>query len=521
MKSDNPHSFERFSSPFTSGDGLRQKSVRGAFFMATAGGIEFAVRLAATLVLARILAPEDFGLVAMVMALTGLVELVKDLGLGTATVQRKEITHREVSSLFWINVGVGGGLALAFLAVSPAVSWFYGDGRLIAITLPLATTLLWGGMAVQHEALLNRQLKQGPLALIRLLATILSSCLGIALAFGGLGYWALVVREVARSFLYLLGVWWICRWTPAFICHPKEVRGFLSFGQDLTITNLVISIISRIDGILIGKFFGPVSLGVYRQAQNLIFTPVEQFNGPVFSVAQPGLSQLQSEPDRYRRYYQRVVGFVALITMPIGVFAAVYPEEITLLVLGEKWLPAAPFLGIFAVAAAVRPTIATTGIVLVTLGRSRVLLGLGLAHSLVFAILMIAGLPWGALGIAFAHVATSVVTIPLKLYYSFKGSPVTLGSFWSAIQMSVASSVFMGVSLIVFRLTFPIAHSLPSLLAGCAIGATTYLLPWLLLPSGRAELRLILQDVQNAVLRRPVPTEPTVGGKRQESHAAT
>lgn len=502
-------------------ESLRRKSVRGAFFMATAGGIEFAVRLAATLILARILAPEDFGLVAMVMAITSLVESVKDLGLGTATVQRKDITHREISSLFWINVTVGGILALVFLAISPAISWFYGDGRLIAITLPLATTLLWGGMAVQHEALLNRQMKQGPLAFIRLFSTVLSSCLGIALAYGGLGYWALIVREVARSFIYLLGVWWFCGWTPAFTCRPKEVRGFLSFGQDLTVTNLVISIISKIDGVLVGKFFGPIALGAYRQAQNLIMTPIEQFNAPIFSVAQPGLSQLQADPDRYRVYYQRVVGFVALVTMPLGVFVAAYPEEITLLVLGEKWLQAAPFLGVFAIASSVRPTIATSAIVLVTLGRSRVLLGLGLVHTLVLAILMIAGLPWGALGIAVALVATSVVTAPLKLYYSFKASPVTLGSFWSAIRMSMASSVFMGVSLIAFRFMVPIEYPLPRLLAGCALGATTLLLPWLLLPFGRAELRLILQDVKSSLLRRSVQAGPSTGTKTRESHATT
>jgi PST family polysaccharide transporter len=521
MKSNNADSFEKFASPFTSGDVLRRKSVRGAFFMASAGGVEFAVRLVATLILARILAPEDFGLVAMVMVLTGLLDMGKDFGLGTATIQRKSITHREVSSLFWINVSFGGLLMLAFWAMTPVISWFYGDSRLILIALPLATTLLWGGMAVQHEALLNRQLKQGPLAFNRLLATLLSSCGGIVLALVGFGYWSLVVREVARSLIYLLGVHCFCRWRPALLFRPKEVREFLRFGKDLTFTFFAISIFSRLDGVLVGKFFGPEALGSYRQAQSLIMTPVEQLNAPVFSVAEPGLCSLQSEPDRYRRYYQRIVGFVSMVTMPIGVFAAVYPEDLTLVVLGEKWLMAAPFLGIFAVATALRPTIATTGIVLVTRGRSKVLLGLTLVHGLVQTLLMIAGIPWGALGIAVAQVATSFITLPLNLYYSFKGGPVTFRSFWSAIRMSLVSSVFMGVSLIVFRLTFPIAHSLPSLLAGSAIGATAYLLPWILLSSGRDQLSLILQDVKNSLSRRPLLTETSMVGKPQTSHTAT
>ena len=521
MNNMRPDSFENFLNPVTSGDVLRRKSVRGAFFMASAGGVEFAVRLVATLIFARILAPEDFGLVAMVMVLTGLLDMAKDFGLGTATIQRKSITHREVSSLFWINVSFSGLLTLAFWAMIPVISWFYGDSRLILIALPLATTLLWGGMAVQHEALMSRQLKQGPLAFNRLLATLLSSCGGIALALVGFGYWSLVVREVARSLIYLLGVWWFCRWRPALLFRPKEVRDFLRFGQDLTFTSFAISIFSKLDGVLVGKFFGPVALGTYRQAQSLIMAPVEQLNAPVFSVAEPGLSSLQSEPDRYRRYYQRVVGFVSMVTMPLGVFAAVYPEDLTLVVLGEKWLMAAPFLGIFAVATALRPTLATAGMVLVTRGRSKVLLGLTLVHGLVQTLLMFAGIPWGALGIAVAQVATSVITIPLTLYYSFRESPVSVGAFVSAIRMALASSVLMGVSLIVFRLMVPMAPSLPSLLAGSAIGATAYLLPWILFPSGRDELCLILQDVKNSLSRRPLLTETSMVGKPQTSHTAT
>jgi len=520
MNTKNPDSFKQFSSPFSSDDGLRHKSVRGAFFMATTGGVEFVVRLGATLILARILSPEDFGLVAMVMALTGLVDLVKDLGLGMATVQRKDITHREISSLFWINMSVGGLLALAFLAISPAISWFYEDSRLITITPPLAATLLWGGMAVQHEALLTRQLKQGHLAVIRLSTTLLSSAGGIVLALVGFGYWSLVVREVTRSFIYLLGVWWACRWMPAFLLRPKEVRGFLSFGRDLTLGNFVNSI-TRIDGILVGKFFGSEVLGLYRQAQNLISTPVEQLNGPVFNVAQPGISSLQSEPDRYRRYYQRVVGFVALVTMPLGVFAVAYPEDLTLVVLGEQWLPVAPFIAVFAVAAALRPTMATTSLVLFSLGRAKVMFYLTLVHSLVLTLLMFASLPWGALGIATVHVATSIITFPVTLHYSLKESPVSRGVFFSAIKMSLISTVCMGVSLVLFRLMVPIESPFSSLLAGCAVGSITYLLPWMLLPTGRMELRLILEDFSNALLRRAVRTGPSAVGKHQESRAAT
>lgn len=501
--------FERFSQSVDSGVGLRAKSVQGAFFMATTGAVDFVARLGATVVLARLLSPEEFGLVAMVIAFTSLVDLVKDLGLGTATVQRQNITHREISSLYWINALFALLLTLALGALAPTIAWFYDEDRLVLIALPLATTLLFGGMAVQHEALLTRQLRQGPLGLVRLLATLLSSGIAIALATAGYGYWSLVVREITRSFLYMVGVWWYCRWLPEIRLSFKEVKGFLSFGKDLTLTNIVIAVIGKIDGILVGKFFGPVALGVYRQAQNLIMAPIEQFNAPVLGVAQPGLSALQTEPERYCRYYQRVAGIVALVTMPLGIFFAAYSQELTLTVLGERWLPAAPFVAVFGIAAAMRPTVATTSIVLVTLGRSKTLLTLAVAHSLLLTVLMLIGLRWGAVGVAVAHVVTTVILIAPKIHYSFRQSPVSPSALLSAIQVSLLSSVFMGATLIIFRQTYPISHPVVGLTTGAVVGLVAYLLPILLLPSGRAELRTILVDVRASLQRRV--RAPTAG----------
>jgi PST family polysaccharide transporter len=470
--------------------------------MATAGIVEFVVRIGATVTLARLLVPEDFGLVAMVLALTGFAEIFKDFGLGTATIQRKSITHPEISSLFWVNVVFGGLLALAFCALSPAISWFYDDDRLAVITLLLATTLFWGGMTVQHEALLSRQLKQGPLALIRLLATLVSSCIAIGLAFIDVGYWALVVREVARSLIYLIGVWSYCGWIPSIVLRPKAVSGFLSFGRDLTLTNVLAAIAGKIDVVLVGKFFGAVDLGNYRQAQSLVLAPVEQFNAPIFSVSQPGLSALQSEPGRYCRYYQRVAGFVALVTMPLGVFIAVYSEEITLLLLGNKWVDAIPFVAVFAIAVALRPTIATSSSVVLTLGRARLLLALYAAYSALLTFLIIVALPLGALGVAFAHVGSTIVFLGPNLYFSFKDSPVSLGAFFAAIRIPITASLVMGISLILSRHFLSGSGVIANLVAGLGVGAAAYLLPWLLLPSGRTQLQTILRDIHGSLLQR-------------------
>jgi polysaccharide transporter, PST family len=491
-----------FSDSVDAGDGLRKKSVRGAVFMASAGAAESVVRLAATVGLARLLSPEELGLVAMVMVLIGLVEFVKDLGLGIVTVQDKDITHREVSSLFWVNSILGVGFVALLCALSPVISAFYGDGRLIAITLSLSSTVLLSAISVQPEALLSRQMRQGQIALARLVSTSLSSLIAIACAIAGLGYWSLVIREISRSALFLAWIWWYSAWLPSMILRFKEVSRHLKDGLNLSMSFFLTAVIRQIDGILVGRFFGASDLGVYRQAQGLVVAPIEQFNAPVFGVAQPALSALQSDALRYQRFYQRMVAFVAMVTMPVGVFVAAYSNEFTLVLLGPKWSAAAPFVCVFALAMALRPTIQTCTMVVVTLGRSKSLLAQEIAYSLIYALFVIAAIHLSALSVAIAFVAATVAFSPIRIFLSFRNSPVTLGAMFAAVRLALISSALMYATLFAFRSSLTIHSPLNALLSGIAVGAASYALPWLVLPSGRADLRQIVHDIYHAMRRK-------------------
>jgi PST family polysaccharide transporter len=497
---------DRLDQPVESAEGLRVQSVRGAVYMGGAGAIESVGRLVATVILARILSPQDIGLVAMVIVLLGLLEFVKDLGLGIVTMQRQDITHQEVSTLFWINVLLGTMFCVLLSALSPLISIFYGDDRLVLITLALAPSLLLGGIVVQPEALLSRQMKQGPLAFIRLVSTLLSSALAIVLAVVGFGYWSLVAREVARAAFSLVGTWWYLKWVPALTFQFRSVLQHLKMGTDLSFAFVITAITGKIDAILVGKFFGPVDLGLYRQAQGLIVAPIEQFNAPVYGVAQPALSALQSEPDRYRRFYQRMTGFVAMVTMPIGVFIAVYASEFTLVLLGAKWVDAAPFVRAFALAMALRPTVHSCTMVLVTLGKTKPLIGLELANSMLFALFVVVGLQLNAVSVAIAFVATSVAFIPLRIHFSFKDTPVSARAMFSAVRTPLAATAVMGLTLLVYEASVHVGRPLLSLVAGIAVGFVTYTLAWLLLPGGRSELMRLVKDLRGAMKRRRVAT---------------
>ena len=485
--------FARFAFSRTARAELRIKSVRGAMFTACGGAIDVALRVVSTLILARLLMPEHFGLIGMVVAVTGIAGNFSSMGLSTATVQAPEITHRQCSNLFWINVVAGVVFGLAICALAPALSAFYGDGRLTVITVAISTNFLWGGLTFQHEALLNREMRQPQVTANRLIANFLSVCVAVLLAFRGHGYWALVWREITRSFFVAVGVWLLCRWIPGLPSRKSRIGNLLRFGRDMTLTELLINIISRLDALLIGRFAGPIALGLYRQGQNLM-VPISQVNGPIYSVSQPGLSMLRSDPERYRRYYRRILFVVALATIPFGTFTAIYAKEIALVVLGKKWIGTAVFLQILGVAAIIRPSMWTSGIVLITLGRSSRLLALVVAHSLVLAFLMALGIPWGAEGIAIAHVSTSALFILPNLYYSFADTPVSVTDFFAVVSRPFFASALMALALTGLREMAPLGNGVACLVGGCGTAIVVYFMCLASFPGGWAQLRTLGQD---------------------------
>jgi PST family polysaccharide transporter len=270
----------------------------------------------------------------------------------------------------------------------------------------------------------------------------------------------------------------------------------------MTLTQLLVATAAQLDSLLIGRISGAAPLGLYRQAHNLMMAPIARLRAPIFSVSQPGLSILQREPGRYRRYYQRIVFVVSLATVPLGVFTTIYAHEIVLVALGQNWLGAVVFLRIFGVAAAIQPALGTSGTVMVTCGKSGRFLVASLVNNAALVILMFTGMKWGAVGIATARVATFVVLMPWLLYYSFAGTPVSVGDFLRSVSRPFVASLTMGAALLLLQYFAPLESALLSLLAGCGTAITAYFLAFNLLPGGRRQLQSLANEVLAALRQR-------------------
>lgn len=405
---------------------LRGRSVRGGVLTLTAQGAQFVCQSLATIVLARLLTPTDFGLVAMVTAVTGLGQAFADLGLSEATIQHKEITHDQVSFLFWINVGVGLGLMLLTIALAPILAKIYHEPRLIKVTLVLSFTFLVGGLRVQPDALLKRQMRFSALAMRDMIASFLAVPIAITMAWRGVGYWAIVALPLMWNFLQMAISWSMVRWRPGLPRRGTEVGSMVVFGGNVAGSYLVFNLHRNADNVLIGWYWGAAPLGLYSRAYNLLMLPVRQLTGPVASVAVPAFSRIQSDPDRFARYYLRAVNLIMWISAPVFGFLFVAAQPVIVMLLGAKWREAAPVFQILVLSALAQLLLESTVWLLISRGQSERLLKLLLFVSPIIVGSFAIGLPFGIKGVALFGSLMLLFILPWMLRYAFRGTQLTL-----------------------------------------------------------------------------------------------
>src|SRR5688572_933681 len=487
---------------FDTNSDFKKRTVRGLTTSIGGEGVLFVVRVASIAILARLLIPEYFGLLTMVMVVTSIVERLKDLGLANATIQRISLTHDEVSTLFWINAA--GGLAMAVIVAACAwpLALFYGESRLIPMTLVLATTFVWSGLSIQHQALLNRQMKYTRLALIQISAEGLSLLIAVLLALNDAGYWALVAREGLRGVFYTAGTWTCMPWIPGRPSRSAKVTSMLTFGGHVTAFNLVYFLCSSVDKILVGRLMGATVLGVYRQGSQLALLPSNQLTYLINNVAQSILSRLQEDPEKYQRSYAKLVTALSGVTMPLMMFLVVFPTETILIAFGEEWVGGANVLRILALACFIESAFSTAGTVTLTCGKSRRYVVMGVFTSLAGVAFYIAGIPWGAEGIAMGRLVWAWVLIVPTMLWSFKGTPISLRLVANAVVRPLLSSLLMGEVLYMVKTMVPLDHPLPTLLLGGVLAVPLYFGFWLLMPSGRSEILGVWNDLTAAFGQR-------------------
>jgi O-antigen/teichoic acid export membrane protein len=471
---------------------LKQKTIRGGFARFSAQAANLVVSTGSLMVMARILGPQEYGLVGMVTGFTGILVLFRDFGLSAAAIQRPTISDEEASTLFWINMLIGAGLTLLTVTMAPVIAGFYHDSRLLGVTVVTAFGFLFNAAGVQHGVHLQRQMRFTALAVIYTVAAMVSAAIGIGTALSGLDYWALVANSLSSPLAITVGCWIAASWIPGRPHRLAGVSSMMRFGGTITLNGLVAYIAYNVDKILLGRFCGADALGIYGRAYGLINIPTGTLNAAAGEVTFSALSRLQDEPTRLRNYFLKAYSLVLAITLPLTIAFALFSDDVIFVILGPKWNAATPILRLLAPTVVTFAVVNPVGWLMYSVG----LVKRSLKLALVFAPLIITGyvlgLPYGPKGVALGYSAVMMLcALPLTAF-CVRGTAVSVRDIALISVRPLGSAIIAGVLAFGVRITYGrLMSPLPRLLLESSALLTIFLI-MLLFVAGQKSLYLEL-----------------------------
>jgi PST family polysaccharide transporter len=475
---------------------LRSLAVRGAGATLFAGGVTLGIQVIATIVLARLLSPIDFGIVAMVTTFSFLLMNCGFNGLTEAIVQREDLNVELASTLFWINFATGAVLTILFAEGGALLAWFFHSPPVRGVAAAISLSILAMSQSTVHLALLKRAMRFSALSRLEICARIVSVSVSIILGVLGYGYWALVVGVVAQPLTVCVGGWTLCQWMPGFPRRVAGTRSAVRFALN-AYGNFAVNYLSRnTDNILVGWRFHAQSLGFYKKAYDLFALTATQFVSSVSIVIVVSLSRIRKDRALYRRYLFAILGLVAFLGMGLGAIFTVSGRDLILVILGAKWEPAGQIFRFFGPGVGIMILYSSHGWIHLSLGKPERWFHWAFVEFAVTLMLFIAGLRFGPIGIATAwSVSFWILTLP-AIWYAGKPVGLEIRSVIRVVWKYVVASFVATVASIVlwnapqFRIENPgTAGVLVRILASFTSVMTFYLGAVVLLHRGLAPLK--------------------------------
>ena len=442
--------------PIATGKGLRRSAVRGVGAVVTGSAGNFVVGIGTVVILARLLTPSDFGIVTMVTTFSLLLRSFGLNGFTELIMQREEMTDSLASDFFWINLGIGTILTLAFAASGRLLAHFFHNPNVVQVTQGMSLTIVIGCSGYIHTGLLQRAMHFRTTAIINFAGQVLQFIVSIVLAMAGWHYWALVWGSVAQTATLVVGAWLACRWIPSLPGRASGTGAGLKFAMNVYSHFTFWYLTRNTDNILVGWRFGAQALGFYKKAYDLFVLPQMQLLAPMNAVAVSTLSRVSRDREQFQRYFLRAISVLALLGMGVGADFALVGSDIIRFLLGPGWEQAGRIFALFGPGIGVMLVYYPYGWIHLSIGRPERWFRWGLIEFACTASLFLLALPWGPSGIALAWTVSYFLLIFPAFWYA--GRPIELGVgpvfavIWKFFAASVGAA--FGAALIVRAVPF-------------------------------------------------------------------
>jgi O-antigen/teichoic acid export membrane protein len=390
---------------------LRRRTLVGLGWNGATQLLVQVLQLSAAVVLARLLSPKDYGLLAMIIVVTGFARSLADMGLGTSIIQKSALDDRHLNSAFWLNIATGILLTVLFAFAAPLIVRFYKEPRLALLTVAVSFNFFLDSLNVVHSALLDKSLNFRAKFWIEGTSVLASCIVALAMAFRGAGVWSLVGQLFAATLVRVVMMWRLSVWRPAFSFDLSAVKELLHFGRHVMGFGIVTYWAGNIDKLVIGRWIGSAGLGIYSLADRLRRLPLTNITNVTAAVMFPALSAIQGDVESVRGIYLRATRLIALITFPMMIGLSVLSEPAILVVYGGKWRAAIVILQLLCYAGLAQSIYDTASWIFLSQGRSDILFRLGILSTSVRAAGVLIGVHWGLPGVAWAYVVGSYALV--------------------------------------------------------------------------------------------------------------
>lgn len=454
---------------------FRERTSSGLVWSVVSQVSSQAALLLTTVILARLLTPHDFGIVATSMIFVNFAWVIFGLGFGAALIQRPEITEDHLCSIYWVNIAIGALLSASFLVAAPILARVYGEPELNGMIRIISVIFVITSLGSVHSNLLERQLEFRALAKVDVASSWIGALAAIVLARRGWGAWSMGGSMVVISLAGLGASWAFCPWRPRAVFSPRAVKELAGLGSRNAFGQVAEYWVRNVDNLLVGYRLGQAPLGVYTRAYAVMLFPWSRVTSIVARVMLPAFSLIQGDSGRLRSLFLRVARMIALATFPmmLGVFATA--PDFTATVFGPQWGEMVPILRILALVGMINSITSLFNSVYLSCNRMDLYLRVSLPIQAFQILGIVVGLKGGIVGVAAGYAATTLATAPIRCYYG--GSLLEMGmlKLFSDLRGVLLASVVMAV--VVAALGRVVGAGLPApvrLLVETAAGAAVY-----------------------------------------------
>lgn len=481
---------------------LKNATAHGLFwsFLERIGqqGIQFVI----TIILARLLLPEQFGLIAMLTIFLAVAQSFVDSGFGSALIQKQDATHLDECSIFYFNILVGFLVTGVLFIAAPWIADFYQIPLLTPLARVLSLNLIINALGVVHTTLLTKQIDFKAQMKVSVVAGILSGSIGVAMAYRGYGVWSLVAQSIASNLFRTALLWSFLPWRPSWIFSWVSLRSMFSFGSKLLFSGLLDTIYNNLYLVVIGKMFSATELGYYTRAAQTQLFPSAILSSTVGRVTFPVFSSMQDDMARLKGGTRKALSSLAMVNFPLMIGLAVVAKPLVLVLLTEKWLPCVPYLQLLCVVGMLYPLHVINLNVLMAQGRSDLFFRLEIYKKATITAAVCLTAPWGIIAMIYGQIVTSVLHYYMNSYHTGKiiSYPASeqVKDFFPVL--SLASLMGCGVFLAGY---LPLKNNLALLVSQVLIGIIIYVsLCSIAKVSAFLQIRSLAYDKYRSLLHR-------------------